>query len=369
MRRKVTTVANITILFTSAEPDQVIARFGLCPEVLELTVVEEDQVVGKTTSGAACMLRHVSSDNYTMELLCTTGSDAFVKEVTTVAKDRGKRLSSTIVGKGKHAQSEPEIFAALGLEYVPPELREGRIAKGGPPIDTKDLHGDLHVRSSSLDGGLRIAAMTRAAKEMGHQYICFCDRVGGRRMDADAFDQRNGLIDDVQKTTDIVLLKGAEVDITPDGRLDAPPDILEKLDLVIGSVNTKLTMPPQEMEARILRAMDDPLMDVFGHPTNRVIGLRDKSQIDLERIAERAAERKIALEINSYPDHLDLSDDEAYKIYEAGAYYSLGTDASFPNELDYWSWAVTIARKSLLDRPRILNAMNADKLKARAWRK
>jgi DNA polymerase (family 10) len=148
-------VANITILFTSPEPDLVIARFGLCPEILELSIVEREQAVGKTSSGAACMVRSVSEDTFAVELLRSTGSDAHVKELVAVAKDHGRRLSPSIVGKGKHARSEEDIYAALDLDYVPPELREGRIAKGGPPVSEDQLLGDLHVRSASLPGGRR----------------------------------------------------------------------------------------------------------------------------------------------------------------------------------------------------------------------
>ena len=369
VRRRVTTVANIIILFTSPEPDMVIARFGLCPEVVELVMVERDQAVGKTASGAACMIRRSTEDGFALDLLRSTGSDAHIKELGMVARDRGKRLSPSIMGKGRHAGTEEDIYNALGLHYVPPEMREGRIAQGGPPVKVSELKGDLHLRSSSIDGGLRVAEMVREAKAIGHRYVCFCDRLGGRRMDMDTFDRRNALIDEVQGTTDLILLKGAEVDITVDGRLDAPSDLLDGLDLVIASVNTGVDMPPQEMEARILRAMDEPNMDVLGHPTNRIIGLREGSGIDLRRIAERAAERKVAMEINAYPDRLDLSDGDAYNIYDVGAYYSLGTDASFPNELDHWKWAADIARKAFLDRPRVLNALDARELKERAWRK
>jgi DNA polymerase (family 10) len=210
--------------------------------------------------------------------------------------------------------------------------------------------------------------MVSAARKRGHRFVCFCDRIG-RNMDIDAMDRRNAMIDEVQGEDGMLVLKGAEVDITPDGRLDAPSDLLDGLDLVIASVNTRLTMTPGELEARVMRAMDDPNMDVLGHPTNRVIGLRDGSGMDLSRIAERAAERRVALEMNAYPDRLDLSDNDAFKVYDSGAFYSLGTDAAYPDELDGWGWAVTIARKALLEPGRVLNSMGPQQLKGRAWRK
>ncbi len=369
VRRKTSTVANIILLFTSDSPDLVIARFGLCPEVLELTLVERDQAVGKTTSGAACMVREVKEDAFALELLRSTGPEAHIKELIAVAKDHGKRLSSGLPGKGKHARTEEDIYAALDLSYIPPELREGRVSHDGPPVKDGDLLGDLHVRSASLDGSLRVAEMVRTAKEMGHHYLCICDRLGGRRMNIENLNRRNAMIDEVQETMELPILKGAEVDITPDGRLDAPSDVLGDLDLVIASVNTKLSMSPGEMLARVLRAMEDPNMDILGHPTNRVIGLRERSGLDLLRVAERAVERRVALEMNVYPDRLDLSDEDAYKLQGTGAYFSLGSDAAYPNELDHWKWAMTMARKAYLPKTRVLNSMPVELLRKRAWRK
>ena len=368
-RRMTPSLANIVILFTSTSPDLVIARFGLCPEVLELTMVERDQAVGKTTSGAACLVREVKENAFALELLRSTGSDAHLKELTAVAKDQGKRLSSNLPGKGKHARTEEEIYAALDLAYVPPEMREGRTSAYGPPVEANELQGDLHVRSTALDGGLRIAEMVRTAREMGHQYICFCDRLGGRRMDVGTLARRNAIIDEVQETMGLPILKGAEVDITPDGRLDAPSEALNGLDLVIASVNTKLSMAPDEMLARVLRAMEDPNMDVLGHPTNRVVGLRDRSGLDLHKVADRAVERRVALEINAYPDRMDLSDEDSYKLLGTGAYFSLGSDAAYPNEMDHWKWAATMARKAYLPKARVLNSMPVEQLRKRAWRK
>ncbi|MDW5563553.1 MAG: hypothetical protein SA339_10040 [Methanomassiliicoccus sp.] len=363
-RRMVSSVANVTLLFSSPVPDLVVAQFGISPEVVELTMVEREQAIGKTRSGAACMVRQVREDQFAWELLQATGADAHLRELAEAAKAAGTRLSSPAL---KHAGSEEEIYARLGRCYVSPEMREGREAPG-VPLTADDLVGDLHIRCSSFGGPLRVKEMMAAAARLGHRLVCFCDRIG-RHMDVDAFDRRNALIDEIQGYEGMVILKGAEVDITPDGRLDAPSDVLDGLDLVVASVNTRLAMPPGEMEARVLRAMDDPNMDVLGHPTNRVIGLREGNGIDLSRVAERAAERRVALEMNAYPDRLDLSDNDAFKVYESGAFYSLGTDAAFPVELDGWRWALTMARKAMLEPGRVLNSLSPQLLKGRAWRK
>lgn len=363
-RRLVTSVANTTLLFASEEPDLVIAQFGLSPEITDLTMVEREQAIGKTRSGAACMVRRVLNDHFAWELLQATGTDAHLRDLSEAAKRAGTRLSSPAL---KRAASEEEIYARLGLPFVPPEMREGREA-ADPPLSAEDLLGDLHVRCTSFDSVLRVREMASAAGARGHRYLCFCDRIG-RHMDADKFDRRNALIDEAQDTLGATILKGAEVNIAPDGRLDAPSALLDGLDLVVASVNTKLEMAPAEMEARVMRAMEDPNMDVLGHPTGRVIGLREGNGMDLARVAERAAERRIALEMSACPDRLDLSDNDAFYVYESGALYSLGTDAAFPDEMDNWRWAVIMARRALLGRERVLNSMTPQQLKGRAWRK
>jgi DNA polymerase (family 10) len=363
-RRLITSVANITLLFSSASPDLVVAQFGISPEVVELTMVDREQAIGKTRSGAVAMVRHVRDNQFAWELLQATGAEAHLRDLGDAARNTGLRLSSPAF---KHAASEEEIYAHLGMRYVPPDLREGRRPRDGV-LTGEQLSGDLHIRCASFDGALRVREMVSAARKRGHRFVCFCDRIG-RNMDIDAMDRRNAMIDEVQGEDGMLVLKGAEVDITPDGRLDAPSDLLDGLDLVIASVNTRLTMTPGELEARVMRAMDDPNMDVLGHPTNRVIGLREGSGMDMSRIAERAAERRVALEMNAYPDRLDLSDNDAFKVYDSGAFYSLGTDAAYPDELDGWGWAVTIARKALLEPGRVLNSMGPQQLKGRAWRK
>jgi len=367
-RRKASTVANITLIFASDRPDLVVSRFALCPEVLELTVVERDQAVGKTASGAACMIRWVKDEAFAYELVRSTGSDAHVKDLAARAKELGHRFTVGGLGKGTQC-SEEEIYEVLNLPPLSPELREGRALPDGPVAEARDLLGDLHVRAASIDGTQRVSEIAAAAKELGHQYVCFCDRVGGRRMDLPALERRNAAIDRAADAVGIDILKGAEVDIAPDGRLDFPSSALDRLDLVIGSVNTKLSMGGEETTRRVLRALDDPNLDVLGHPTNRVIGLREPSAIDLKAVAAKAAEVNAALEINAYPDRLDLYDDVIYNLYEQGASYSIGTDAAFPNEIMYWDWGLAMARRALLPPQRLLNSRTADELRGRGWRK
>ena len=359
LRRMAPAVANIMLLFSSSDPEDVIARFGLCPEVTELLSVDREQALGRTTSGAVCMLRRVDSASFGYEMLRMTGPDGYVREVEQKIREKGLRF-----GTQRNAAAEEDIFEALQLPPLDPEDR------GLPICDSVSagmLRGDLHVRATSYDGGMRVLEIAAAAKGLGHEYVCFCDRLGGRRMDPAALEQRNVLIDESADLLGITVLKGGEVDITPDGRLDFPSGPLDDLDLVIASVNTALTMGGKEMTARVTKAIEDPLMDVLGHPTSRVIGLRERVQIDLERVAEAAVETGAALEMNAYPDRMDL-DAETVRSLHAKPFYILGTDAAFPNELTYWEWAAIAAKQACLPPSNILNTMPAEKLQGRRWR-
>ncbi len=361
-RRKVAAVANITLLFTSPTPDLAIAKFGTCPEITELTLVERDLAVGKTTSGAGCMMREVTEDRLALENFRRTGPEAHVNEVLSALEKGGGPLSAD----DRSFKNEADIYEAAGMEFVPAEMRErGRpqdliVAKG-------DLRGDLRVRSILMDGSMNVERLAEAAVSMGHSYICLCDRLG-RLVDGEKLARRNDLIDEVNSRSSIMLLKGLEVNISPEGVLDAPPSLLEEMDLVVASVNTKLNMGDDEMRTRIIRALDDPMVDVLGNPSGRVLGLRERVVPDLRAIAEKASERRVALEINAHPDRQDLDDNDAHGLYELGAFYSLGTDSTYPLRPQDWDRAVTMARKAHLGPQRVLNTLSPHALQHRTWR-
>lgn len=366
-RRRASSVANIMLLFTAEQPDAVIARFGLCPEVTELVSVEKEQAVGKTASGAACMVRAVKEEAFGVELLRTTGPESYVRSLDQRAREQGLRLTAGRLGKA-HARTEEGAYEALAVPPVPPAMR-GFEPCGEGAVRVEQLQGDLHVRCVSFDGGLRVLEMASAARNLGHRYVCVCDRLGGRRMDPATLERRNALIDESADLLGMPILKGGEVDITPDGRLDFPAGELEKLDLVIASVNTRLTMDRAAMTARVTRAMEDPSMDVLGHPTGRIIGLREPVRLDLGRVAEAAGEATVALEINGYPDRLDLDAEAVRSLSATENLFCLGTDAAYPNELSAWEWAAGAAVRSCLPPSRALNALDAERLRGRRWRR
>ncbi|NLI74070.1 MAG: hypothetical protein GX369_04775 [Euryarchaeota archaeon] len=358
LRRKVPTVANIMLLFSAPSPEDIIARFGLCPEIVELLMVDKWQALGKTTSGAVCMLRAVDPDIFGLELLRSTGPNEYVRDIDRIIRDSNIRF-----GARRKAITENDVFESVNMPPIRPELRGLPNAKVTP----SDLRGDLHVRSISFNEGMRVLEMAAKASELGHEYICICDRLGSRRMDPSTLEQRNILIDETSELLGMTILKGGEVDISPKGDLDFPSESLEDLDIVIASVNTSLTMDNREMTSRVLRAMENSLMDVLGHPNSRVIGLRERIQIDIAKISYAAADLNIALEMNVYPDRLDL-DADSVRSLDSSPLLMLGTEAAFPDELMYWDWAIIAAEQSGLGPERFLNALSVDQLRRRGWR-
>ena len=187
-------------------------------------------------------------------------------------------------------------------------------------------------------------------------------------MDPASLEQRNVLIDESADLLDISILKGGEVDITAEGRLDYSSGALEDLDMVVASVNTSLTMDREDMTTRVLKAMEDPLMDVLGHPTSRVIGLRERIQLDLDKVAQFAVDAHVSLEMSAYPDRMDL-DAQTVRSLDAVPLVMLGTEAAFPNELTYWEWATVAAEQSGLPPESVLNTRSVGQLKGRRWRR
>jgi len=364
--RNVDSVANVTILFSSPDPGAVIARFGLCSELIELLMVEPDRAIGRTRSGAAVMVRHVPADSFAVELVRGIGPDRYISQLTAAARNQGHRLSGQMGSSG--IETDEDVHRALGLEYVPPEMR-GRRPTGRIAARADELKGDMRVRSRSADGSDQISAMASAAARMGHEWICFCDRVGSKGLSVAELELRDAQIGEASDRHDVALLRGAVVDVLPDGRLDFPSSALDRLDLVIAVINSDLAMDAGEMTSRALSALDDPNADVFGHPTGRILGLREPYRIDLGRVAERARQRGAALEIDACPDVMDLDADQAEGVYEQEALYGAGTDAALPGELAFWDGALTTIRRASIPAGRLLNSRPARDMAGRRWRK
>ena len=286
----------------------------------------------------------------------------------TLGPTEGKRLAGTI---------EKSVYEALGMTWIPPELRENRgeveaAAEGALPrlLELDDLRGDLQMHSTWSDGKASIEEMARACTELGYQYIAMTDHSQAMAMieglDAKKARRQWKEIEKVrEKVPEIEILRSAEVDILKDGALDLPDDVLEELDLVVISVHSFMELDKKRMTDRVLKAMSHPAVDILAHPTGRQINKREPFALDVEAILEAAAELSVAVELNANPRRLDLNEAHVHRAKELGVPVVISTDAHSPDGLADMRFGVDQARRAWLEPKDVLNTRTAKQL--RKW--
>jgi len=312
-------------------------------------------------------LRVVSPRNFGAALQYFTGSQAHNIKIRSIAKKQGLKINEYGLFRGEKficGETEDEIYKALGLQWIAPELREDRgeveaAAQNLLPqlIELRDIKGDLHVHTVDSDGHSQIEDLVDAAKKMGYQYLAICDHSRSARyangLSAEKLLAQIETIKNLnRKISDFTIFSGSEVDILDDGSLDYPDEILAKLDIVVSSIHSNFHKNPTE---RMLMAMDNPYVDIIAHPTGRLLNKRDSYQIDISKITEKAIKRNIALEINSHPWRLDLNDQHVRMAVEMGALLTINTDAHHLDNLDYMKFGVGTARRGWATANSVIN--------------
>jgi len=328
-------------------------------------------------SGLQADLRLVEEASFGAALAYFTGSKAHNIAIRERAHARGLKVSEYAVeevesGRRAGGAKEEEIFASVGLPWIPPELRENRgeieaaEAKKLPRlIDLDDIRGDLQMHTKASDGRNTIEEMAEKAKTLGYEYILITDHSKAVRV-AKGLDEERLLdhcraIDRANDRLDgIRILKGVEVDILPDGSLDLRDDALAACDVVVASVHFRFSMPEEEMTDRIARAISGHRVHILGHPTGRLILQREPYAVDLARIFAVARDSGVAMEINAHPERLDLRDVDARAAKEAGLRLAISTDAHAREQLDLMRFGVHTARRAWLEKKDVLNAMPFD---------
>ena len=371
VRRMKETVGDIDILAATDKPKDLIAIFTSLPQIADVSAAGETKAsVRLKESGLQVDLRVVSLDCFGAAQQYFTGSQAHNVKLRGLAKKQSLKINEYGVFRQDEklaGDSEKDVYNIIGLEWIPPEMREDRgeielAAEKKLPrlIELEDIQGDLHVHSNYSDGHASIQAMATEAKKMGYKYIAICDHSQSAKyaqgLSIERLLNQSNEIDELnQELNDFKILKGIEVDILSDGTLDYPDEILSKLDLVVASIHTAFTKSPTE---RILKAMENPLVDIIGHPTGRLISQRQGYEIDVSRIFQKAQDTGTAFEINSYPDRLDLSDMDAKLAAEFGIMLAINTDAHELENLNYIKFGVATARRAWLSRKNILNCLD-----------
>jgi len=377
-RRGKETIGDIDILATSKKPKAVMDYFVRMPEVVRVHAKGETKSSIKLQSGIDVDLRVVSPESYGAALSYFTGSKDHNVALRELAMKKGLKLNEYgLFRKGKRIAggTEEGIYAALGLEYIEPEMRENKgeieLSRGKRLprlIGYKDIQGDLQVQTDWTDGSGSIEVMAREAEKRGLKYIAITDHTKRLAMthglDEKRIIKQMAEIDRVNKKLagKIKILKGTECDILKDGSMDLPDRTLSKLDVVGASVHSHFNLPRKDQVGRIKRAMTNPHVDILFHPTGRIVQKRKAIDLDIDEIIKTAEKTGTILEIDALPERLDLKDDHIRKCVEAGVKMSIDSDAHNPAHLDFLEYGIAQARRGWAERKDIVNAWPLDKM-------
>ena len=381
LRRFRETLGDIDLMCTADNPEQVINTFVALPQIREVLAQGSTKASVILPGGLQADLRMVEHDSFGSLLQYFTGSKQHNIGLRLRGQKQGLKLSEygiTDLAKDKLERFavEEDFYHRLGLQYIPPELREAQqeiemADKRTIPklVDLPDIKGDLHAHTDWSDGHESIEAMALAAKAIGYQYLAITDHSGGRGiahgLDGERLRRQIDEIKQVNQQLDgIHLLSGIEVDIRADGSLDMPQELLAELDIVIAAIHSGMTQSQEQITRRIVGAIENPNVDVIAHPTCRLLGEREPVAVDLEAVFRAAAKYNKALEINAMPSRLDLKDIHAYRARELGVKLTLGTDAHSSGHLGFMRFGVGVARRGWCQPEHILNTLPVEEVLA-----
>jgi DNA polymerase (family 10) len=381
LRRGKETVGDLDLLVTGPNATAVLERFlayARVHEVLSRGANKASAKIGR--EGLQVDVRALPRESYGAAMQYFTGSKEHNVAVRTRAVKMGFKLSEYGLFRAENdarvaGETEEEVYKALGLAWIPPELREnsGEIeaaAEGRIPslVELKDIRGDIHMHTTETDGRASLEEMAEAAKNLGYQYVAITDHSKAIAM-ANGLDEKRAVAFARQVRAmnqdglGIRVFSGLECDIMKDGALDLANDALAELDLVIGSVHSHMNMDAAEMTDRLLRALECPHLKVLAHPTGRLLMQREPFPFDFDRIVAEAVKRKVRFEINASPERLDLNGTLARTAKSRGAKFTISTDAHHPKHLHNMWYGVLTARRGWLGPEDILNTLPVEKFR------
>jgi DNA polymerase (family 10) len=383
LRRRREVVRDIDVVAASLAPAELTRVFPeLVPGVAEVVAAGDSKVSLRLAEGLGCDLRVVSEEEFAAALLYFTGSREHNTELRARAKERGFQLNEHGLFGGRGGErpfpcaSEEDIYRRLGLQFVPPELREGlgeiaAAARGEIPslLEEADLRGLIHVHTTESDGRASLEEMIGASRDAGYEYAAITDHsptaayAGGLTPER-VLRQREAIRAARSQFPGFRIFHGTEADILADGSIDFGDEFLDVFDLVVASVHSRFGMPRDEQTRRLIRAVENPRVSVLGHPTGRLLLTRKGVDADMEAVLAAAARSGCAVEINGSPHRLDLDWRLVASAAGRGIVYSIGPDAHSIRELENAAYGVGIARKGWVTPQATLNAKTADELAA-----
>jgi DNA polymerase (family 10) len=369
-RRRKETIGDADLLAISKKPEKVIEFFVSMPEVIHIHGQGTTKSMIKLTNGMDVDLRVVEKESFGAALNYFTGSKDHNVALRRIAQNKGLKLNEYGLFRGTKqiaGKTEEDLYKALGLVYIAPELRENQgeieAARNGKLpnlIGYDDLRGDLQTQTTWTDGSNSIEEMAAEAKRLGLEYIAITDHTKSLAMTGGSDEKKllkqMAAIDKInQSLKGIKVLKGAEVNINKDGTLDIKDEVLAKLDVVGVAVHSHFNLPRREMTERILRAMRNPHADILFHPTGRVIQKREPYDVDMDAIIRSAKETGTILEIDAYPERLDLKDEHVRKVVQAGVKLVIDSDAHSVNHIRFLEFGIAQARRGWAEKKDVIN--------------
>ncbi len=380
LRRHRETVGDLDFLVVSSDPEAVMKAFVSLPEVAHVHARGPTKSMVRLSIGIDADLRVVPEESYGAALHYFTGSKDHNVALRRIAMEKGLKLNEYGVFRGRKriaGATEEDVYDALGLAFIPPELREDRgeieAARAGKLpklIEPGSLRGDLQIQTDWTDGADSIEAMARAAKQLGLEYIAITDHTRDLPMargcdEAKLLEQREAIRKVNERMKGFRVLSGAEVNIRADGSLDVEDEALARLDLVGAAVHHHFGQSRTQMTKRLIRAMENPHVDVLFHPTGRALGKREAVKLDIDAVIEAARRTGTALEIDAQPERLDLKDEHVRKAVEAGVALVIDSDAHAAKGLRYPElYGVPLARRGWASAADVLNTRPVSKLLA-----
>jgi len=382
IRRFKETVNDIDILASGKDPEAIMDAFTGMPGVGEVIERGATKSAVLTDEGIHVDLRVVAGESFGAALQYFTGSKEHNIRLREMASRRGLKINEYGVfreadGARLGGREEEDVYKALGLPFIPPELREdaGEIEaamerKLPRLVSSADIRGDLHVHTDRSDGAHGLDEIVEAARGRKYAYVAVTDHSRGlgvaHGLDEARLREQMREIDAAnRKLSGFRILKGIEVDIRSDGSLDLPDGILSELDIVVASIHSGFRQPGEQLTKRLVAAVRNPYVSVIAHPTGRLLGEREAYPADMDAVISAAAERGKALEINAYPLRLDLSDAWARAAKRHGVPLAISTDAHVLDQLDFMEYGVAVARRAWLSPGDVLNTLSLRDLEKR----
>ncbi|GGA86251.1 DNA polymerase/3'-5' exonuclease PolX [Ornithinibacillus halotolerans] len=379
LRRMRETIKDLDFIIATENPTEVREQLFMIPNLKEV-IAKGDTKISVTLDDVYDVnvdFRLVTSKEFATTLHHFTGSKDHNVMMRQLAKSRGEKINEYGIEVDETKEvitfsSEKDFFNHFGLQFIPPEVREGTgeveaFNNNVELVELKDVRGDLHMHTTWSDGAQTLEEMVNQARSYGYDYIAITDHSKNLRvangLDEDRLrQQREEIYKLNEKYSDIHIFAGVEMDILPDGSLDFSDEFLKELDYCIAAIHSSFSQTEEQIMKRLYTALDNPYVSLIAHPTGRLIGRRDGYKVNMEKLIERARETNTALEINANPNRLDISAEWARACLEAGVKIAVNTDAHNYKMLEHMKYGISVARKGWLPKETILNTWTKEKL-------